>query len=379
MTGRQETKPVRIANAIPIKVGAFGEQGSGKSTSMALLAVALSQEVYGGAPVYVTDTEPGWQFLKTQIFDVEGVELIQRTTPTFKAMTENIREAQSLGACVWNVDTLTIIWSELMDSFQGDLGYIPIEMWGDIRREWKYYVKQFMNSEMSCIACGRIANVMEDVQDENIPEKTKLVKIGTKLKAGGGESFGYEPHLLIEMSLERKAKHSAGSKHEGEGRMVHRADIIKDRTWALNGKVLRWSDKPSYEKSGYRAVWKSIKPHWDKIQATGAHVKLQEGSSESLSGGPKNSRTVRLEVVQRVEATLTKYFPLVDPTSKKAKTDMIRAFFNTYSWKDVVNKTAIERLEQVTVQRDGKPSMLDTACKRRLDAMIVAERGDPAV
>ena len=34
--------------------------------------------------------------------------------------------------------------------------------------------------------------------------KTKLMKVGTKFKAAGGDSFGYEPHLLVELSLERK-------------------------------------------------------------------------------------------------------------------------------------------------------------------------------
>ena len=109
---------------IPIKVGWFGPQGAGKTTSAALLALALSKEVYtgappytslalskevyGGAPVYVTDTEPGWQFLM-HLFQIEGVELIQRTEPTFQAMCENLREAEQSDACVWNVDTLTII------------------------------------------------------------------------------------------------------------------------------------------------------------------------------------------------------------------------------------------------------------------------------
>ena len=29
------------------------------------------------------------------------------------------------------------------------------------------------------------------------------MKVGTKFKAGGSESFAYEPHLLLELSLER--------------------------------------------------------------------------------------------------------------------------------------------------------------------------------
>ena len=56
------------------------------------------------------------------------------------------------------------------------------------------------------------------------------MKVGTKFKAGGGESFGYEPHLLLELSLERKNRKVNGQEREGEGRMVHRADVLKDRT-----------------------------------------------------------------------------------------------------------------------------------------------------
>src|ERR1051325_11999079 len=85
---------------VPAKSAWFGGQGSGKTTSAALLALALSKEIYGGAPVFVHDTEPGWQFLKRKLFDVEGGELIQRTHPTFKATTASLRQAEKLGACV---------------------------------------------------------------------------------------------------------------------------------------------------------------------------------------------------------------------------------------------------------------------------------------
>lgn len=266
---------------VPIKVGWFGGQGSGKTTSAAMLALALSKEHHGGAPVFVTDTEPGWQFLKP-MFAVEGVELIQRTVPTFKAVLNDIREAEKLGACVWAGDSLTIIWQELMQSFKvKNRGFIPINVWGDIKALWSEYTTAFLNSPMHGFALGRLGNVMEEVEDDDKGGQTKLIKTGTQFKAGGSESFGYEPHLLLEMSLERKAKKKAGAKLEGEGRMVHRVDVLKDRTWALNGKVLRWSDKPRYEKGGYRTVYDSIKPHFDGVQLTMAPVRIQGGESST--------------------------------------------------------------------------------------------------
>ena len=105
-----------------------------------------------------------------------------------------------MGARCWIVDPFTLIWNELLDSFQQKLGYIPIDKWQDVRQLW------------------------------NGETKTRLVKVGTKFKAGGGQSFGYEPHLLLELSLERKNRKVNGQEREGEGSMVHRADVLKDRT-----------------------------------------------------------------------------------------------------------------------------------------------------
>lgn len=277
-----------ISPIVPIKVGIFGGQGSGKTTSAALLAAGLSKEIYGGAPVCVTDTEPGWQFLKRRVFDVEGIEMIQRTEPTFKAMVANLREAEKIGACVWAVDSLSVIWQELMRTFRERLGYIPIDKWGEIKSMWGDYTTLFLNSKMSCIALGRLGDVREEIEDLEKEGKTKLVKTGTQFKAGGGESFGYEPHLLLELTLERKNKVQRGQERLGEGRIVHRADVLKDRTWTLNGKVIRWSDKGQYAKGGYRTVWESLKPHFDEVQATMSLVKIQPGSSQDLV--PDNSQ-----------------------------------------------------------------------------------------
>jgi hypothetical protein len=353
----QTTIPIDSANqstnkqqVVPIKVGFFGSQGSGKTTSAALLAAALSKELYGGAPVFVTDTEPGWQFLKRRVFAVEGIEMHQRTEPTFKAMVANIREAEKLGCCVWAIDSLTVIWNELMQSFKKNRGFIPIDKWGDIKAMWNDYVTLFLNSKMNCFALGRLGNDMEEVQDESTPGKTTLVKVGTKFKAGGGESFGYEPHLLLELSLERKAKTVKGSKLEGEGRMVHRVDVLKDRTWALNGKTLRWSDKAKYEKGGYRTVWDSIKPHFDEVQQTMGIVTIKAGSSADLISEDGNSEYYQLK--QRRNVLTAELHATMDllwgGQAKEAKELRIRVFEHIFGFRskeaaDAANLETIER------------------------------------
>jgi hypothetical protein len=266
-----------------MKFGMYGAQGAGKTVTAALLAAAISAQFYNRAPVYVVDPDMAWQFPKRRIFAVEGIELIQRPYRSFKQMADSFTEAEKLGACCWIVDPLTLVWNELLDTFRGKKSFIPIDAWGQIRQVWNEYINVFLNSRMNCFALGRLGNDFEEQEEaqQNGDVKTKLVKVGTKFKAGGGESFGYEPHLLLEMSLERKNKKVRGQEREGEGRMVHRADVLKDRTWMLNGAVLRWSDKASYERGGFGQVWKSIKPHYLEVQEM-ARVQSIPGNSSAL-------------------------------------------------------------------------------------------------
>jgi hypothetical protein len=344
------TQAVPPPQPVPIKVGVFGGQGSGKTTSTALLALALSKEVFGGAPIAVTDTEPGWQFLKP-MFATEGVELIQTTTPTFKAMLRDLKDAERRGCCVWAIDSLTIIWQEIMKAAQGNRGRIEIQQWGDIKAVWGEYTTTFLNSSMCTFALGRLGNEMEEQVDDQTG-RTKLVKVATKFKAGGSESFGYEPHLLLEMSLERKAKRKAGSTLEGEGRMVHRVDVLKDRTWALNGAVIRWSDKPKYEKGGYRQVWQSIKPHFDRVQQTMARVQIQTGSTSTDLFPGEEGRSDWYEKKQRKEVLSAELHATMDSlwggTAVAAKQMRMKVFEHIFGFKskEAADAASLDKIER---------------------------------
>lgn len=339
------------ANVIPLKIGEFGGQGSGKSTTAALIATALSKEVHGGAPVWVTDTEPGWQFLRPRIFVPEKIELVQRKVPTFKAMIADMYEAEKAGACVWVADQLTVIWAELMQSFKAkNGGFIPINVWGDIRQMWNEYITAFRNTKMHCIAIGRLGNVMEEMQGDKEGE-IRLVKTGTAFKAGGSESFGYEPDFLIELSLERKPKKLRGGEtREGEGRMIHRADVLKDRTWALNGRVLRWGDKPSYKPGGYSAVWEDLKPYFEAVQQTGEHSQLQEGSSEDAiqddgRGDYYHRSRMKQACIEDWDATMELIFPGSTAAMKHARAVVGEAITGVRS-RTRLEAYAVDQLQQ---------------------------------
>ena len=112
---------------VPVKFGIYGGQGTGKTVTAALTAAALSAQFYNRAPVYVVDPDMAWQFPKRRIFEVEGIELIQKPYRSFKQMQDSFTEAEKLGACCWIVDPLTLIWTELLDTFRGKKSYISID------------------------------------------------------------------------------------------------------------------------------------------------------------------------------------------------------------------------------------------------------------
>ena len=284
------------ATVIPTKLAIFGEQGTGKTTTACLYAAALSKELHGGAPVWGTDPELGMQFPRRTIFVPEKIEFTQRTVPTFQGMMTDLRDAERAGACVWMVE-LQKIWIELLKTVRKKS---PSNWGNELNAMWTDYVAHFLNSKMHCIALGRVGDVTDDVIDDK--GAITKVKTGEKMKAGGSNNFGYEPHLVLRMKLEIKARRKGGQITEEDGRMNHVAYVLKDRTWSLNGKEFRWSDKAGYKPGGYAQVWQSLRPHFAAVQETMGFVTLDTtANSEAMISEDGNSEFFQAR--QRREAT----------------------------------------------------------------------------
>jgi hypothetical protein len=267
---------------VPLKIGETGETGTGKTATGALIAAALSAKFHNCAPVWVTDAELGWQFAPQTILAAEKIPLVQRKVPTFKAMMQDMRDAERAGACVYVVEG-SKIWIELVKTVQKNCG----DRWGmELNSMWTDFVNCFLNSPMHCLMLGRVGEITEEIENER--GETKRIKIGEGMKVGGQRNqFGYEPHLFLRMTLERRARRKSGVEVEGEGRMVHRADVLKDRTMVLNGKIFRWTDMNGYKPGGYMSVWNSLKPHYEAIQRSGGPCPTRHCSHFLRDGGQR--------------------------------------------------------------------------------------------
>lgn len=256
-----------------LKAGLQGSAGTGKSTTAGLLLLGLSVTRHSKAPVLIFDTEPGWQFLKP-LYQDEGVELIIENGRHFKGMHDAITTAVKRGCCGFCVDSITHTWSELLERFADSTGRVPFHKFNQIKPLWNDWTIDFLNSPLHGIANGRLG--FEYFYEEQEDGKKELVKGDTKMKAGGGESFGYEPHLTCEMSHQRKRL--KGGKLGG---LQYVCFVLKDRVRALNGKEFVFDDLAQYKVGGYRPVLNAFLPHIEALENI-AGVNLPKDTSAAI-------------------------------------------------------------------------------------------------
>ena len=131
-----------------LKAGLYGFAASGKSTTVALLAIGLAEQFGQGKPVAFLDTETGSDYLIPK-FRAAGVELLVAKTRAFADLVTFMREAE--GTCsVAIVDSLTHIWTDLKTSYERRMKRkygLEIQDWGKLKEEWQeQFIMPYLNS-----------------------------------------------------------------------------------------------------------------------------------------------------------------------------------------------------------------------------------------
>ena len=155
--------------------------------------------------------------------------------------------------------------------------------------------------------------------------------------------------------------------------MVHRADVLKDRTWALNGCTFRWLDKARYGTGGFRHVWESIRPHFEEVQATLQRVTILAGSSQSLISDSGDSRFYRQRqrkeaVSAEIKASLDLYFGGQGKEEKQLR--RLGAHFAVKS-KEAADQLPLKQLER------GLCLLHNLRAEFKLNLAEVAYAGEP--
>ena len=342
-TNRPLFEPISV-NQTSVKIGAFGPQGSGKTTTLFLLALGLSLTYHDGAPIGYHDTENGSDFMKA-IADIEGVPVLVRKSRSFADMCQGLIELRAAGACVYLEDSITHDWTELLEAFKRKKQITRIEMnhWGEIKPEWANgWVVPMLNSPMHVLIAGRAGAVYEEIEQEDGSSKSGVT--GSKMKAEG--DFGYEPNLLFEMYGERVRLAPSGEPVKGAkrspkrgGSFVHHAYILKDRTRAIQGQEFSWTNLNDYKKGDWKKVFARFEPHFKffKIGKGGTQRALTDSPSTEVFDANGNGEYYRNKqrrevALEEIENTMTLLWPGKDAKSIRLKLLVVEKLFGTRSW-----------------------------------------------
>jgi AAA domain len=366
------------------KVGLFGAQGSGKTTTAALLALGVSKTYHNNAPVAMMDTENGSDYLKP-IFDVEGVKLFVAKSGAFADMTKVLKEAQEAGCCAFIMDSVTHTWRELVDAYCAKMAdkyrqpdYSPqFQDWNYIKKEWAVWTYAFLNAQLHCFVAGRAGNEYEyQINDKG---KRELVKGDSKMKAEG--EFGYEPSLLIEMDAIRQ---ELTAEHHG-GSFKHVAFVLKDRARTLNGKHFDFADMNHYSSGDWKKVWEPFAPFFAALNIDGTQRAMSPATSADMfddmgdgeAAQRAKSRKIALEEIEALMGTVL--WPGATTESKQIKSDVLCALFGVRSWTAVEGMKlvtieeglfALQEYQRVTEKPDGRESIVKavSGCLERVRA-----------
>jgi hypothetical protein len=311
-----------------LKLGIYGDAGSGKSYTSSLVAIGLSKLLKSAKPVGFVDTETGSDYL-IPMFEREGVSLVRTKTRAFADLLTVIDEAQE--ACdVLVIDSVTHFWNELVSSYKktNKLSFMTLKHWDPLKQTWKEYTDRFVNSRLHIIVAGRSADKWDEVEDPNDGAK-ELKKVGTKMRVEG--QFAYEPSLLVEMEAVQLTARAGG-------KVIRRAFVKKDRFDIMDGMSF---ENPTFD---------TFMPHIAKLNLGGEHKAFEEGR-DSTAMFTRNDigerKSIQKEILlEKIQNEIKKLHPGQTKEDTRAKIDLLQELFETNSWTEISTFFSNEKLAE---------------------------------
>jgi hypothetical protein len=307
-----------------LKLGIYGDAGSGKSYTSSLVAIGLTKLIKSNKPVCFMDTETGSDYL-IPLFRREGVEFARTKTRAFKDLLGGIDTAEHGGeglpdGCdVLIIDSITHYWNELVSSYKkaNKLAFMTLKHWDPLKQTWKEYTDRFINSKLHIIVAGRSADKWDEVEDPNDGAK-ELKKVGTKMRVEG--QFAYEPSLLIEMEAVQLTARAGG-------KMVRRAFVKKDRFDIMDGQSF---ENPTFD---------TFMPHIAALNLGGDHKAFEEGR-ESTAMFERNDlgerKAIQKEIlIEKIKNEIKKLHPGQTEATRQAIIKLQEELFGTNSWTEI--------------------------------------------
>jgi hypothetical protein len=298
-----------------LKMGIFGEAGTGKTFTSTRVAIALHPFIKSKQPIFFFDTETGSDFVLGR-FAAAKIKLQVAKTRAFADLLKGLDEIPA-GAVVI-VDSITHYWNELIESYlkKNNKTRLVLKDWQPLKATWREYSYRYVNSQLHIIVAGRSADKWAEVEDEDGAKE--LRKTGTKMRVEN--EFGYEPSLLVEMELLQSSA-CIGSA------LVHRAHVRKDRFDVINGHHF---DDPGLD---------AFMPHVERLNLGGEHKAIEPGrDSQAILDDPNmgEKKALNKEILcEKIGNEIKKLYPGQSEGEKKARIALLEEVFGTNSWTEI--------------------------------------------
>jgi hypothetical protein len=215
------------AEQAKLKIGEYGESGSGKTFTALLFAEWLAAQEK--KRVAFVDTERGSDFyartIKERAVHPAAFDFDALYTRSLHETIEAVEELDSSVYGVLVIDSITHLWEAAKEAYAGKLtskGGIPVQAWGEIKKPYKRLMSLFLDGDFHAIVCGREGVMMETDADG----ESKVV--GKRMKSEG--ETPYEPHILLRFHPMRE---------ENTGLYIPSLFCEKDRSGILTGKTIQ--------------------------------------------------------------------------------------------------------------------------------------------
>lgn len=338
-----------------LKLGIYGEAGSGKSFTSSLVAVGLAKFIASEKPVGFADTEQGSDFVIPRLFKPAGLEVRVAKTRAFADLLQIVDEAER--ECdILIIDSVTHFWNELIESYmkKNELKRLALKHWQPLKATWREFTDRFVSSRLHIIVAGRSADKWEEVEDPDDGAK-ELRKVGTKMRTE--TEMGYEPSLLVEMEAVQLTPRAGG-------KLIHRAYVKKDRFDVINGQTF---DDPTFD---------TFFPHISLLNLGGDHRAIELGR-DSTAMFDRNDigerKLLKREIaVEKVRNEIQKLHAGQTEADKKARIALMEEVFKTNSWKEIEALLPIDRLQagletledKVKAQAEKEAAIAEAAAKK---------------
>lgn len=322
------------------KMGIYGEAGSGKTVTAALLAIGLHRFAKLTKPVAMFDTEPGASFIKP-LFDLAGIGfMVYDESKALKDLLRFMDEAEQECSVVI-VDSITHIWRDVQESYikkinearaenhKTPITSLEFQDWRPIKSAWGVFTERYLSSKVHCIICGRAGSIYRYQTNERTGKK-ELITDGTKMATE--KELGYEPSLLIEMI-----------KHREKKKIINRALVEKDRSMQYNGNEVDFLDtdlkKWLANNKELPKPFQTFIRHFEALNLGGEHFGSMAGKDSSDMFNADGEDNWSAEKRQReiwceeIKALFVEH--RLDGTAQEAKQrrlSLIKQVFGTGSW-----------------------------------------------